>query len=175
MKKYAVIVAGGLGTRMGSEVPKQFLLLNTKPVLYYSLKAFLDAYNDLEIILVLPQAFEALGKEVIDAYFDNSCIQITFGGETRFHSVKNGLQLVQNESIVFVHDAVRCLIAVDLIHRCYEHAVQIGTAIPVIHSKDSVRLLNEDENDNEVMDRNKVVFVQTPQTFIVRYYFLLLK
>jgi len=165
MKKYAIIVAGGTGRRMGSALPKQFLLLNDKPVLYYTLKAFLEAYDDMQIILVLPEEYSDIGKEVIDAYFDYSRIQVTFGGETRFHSVQNGLQLVQDESIIFVHDAVRCLVSVDLIRECYEHASIMGTAVPVIRPKDSIRLLDEESNDNEVLDRNKVVMVQTPQTF----------
>jgi 2-C-methyl-D-erythritol 4-phosphate cytidylyltransferase len=106
-----------------------------------------------------------LGREIIDAYFDYSRIQITSGGETRFHSVKNGLGLVETESIIFVHDAVRCLVTVELIHRCYENALDTGSAVPALRSKDSVRFLNEEENDNEVVDRSKVVFIQTPQTF----------
>src|SRR3982074_857083 len=113
MKKYAVIVAGGTGTRMNSTIPKQFLLLNGKPVLYYSIDAFLRAYDDVQIILVLPEEYVAAGQEVIDAFFDYNRIQITIGGRTRFHSVQNGLQLVTEESIVFVHDAVRCLVTVD--------------------------------------------------------------
>jgi len=165
MKKYAIIVAGGTGRRMGNPMPKQFLLLNDKPVLYYTLKAFLEAYDDMQIILVLPEDYSDIGKEVIDAYFDYSRIQVTFGGETRFHSVQNGLKLVREEAIVFVHDAVRCLVSTDLIHECYEHALIMGTAVPVVRSKDSVRILNEEGNDNEVLDRNKVVMVQTPQTF----------
>src|SRR6476661_2116658 len=165
MKKYAIIVAAGTGKRMGSAIPKQFLLLHDKPVLYYTLRAFLDAYEDMEIILVLPEEFSDMGKEIIDAYFDYSRIQVTFGGETRFHSVQNGLKLVQEESVVFVHDAVRCLVSTDLIQLCFEHTLQMGSAVPVIRSKDSVRFLNEEGNDNEVLDRNKVVLVQTPQTF----------
>ena len=165
MKKYAVIVAGGTGKRMGSAIPKQFLLLNDKPVLYYTIKTFLEAYDDLQIILVLPQEYSDMGKEIIDAYFDYDRILIGSGGETRFHSVQNGLRMIQEEAIVFVHDAVRCLVTTDLIHRCYEHALQMGSAVPVVHSRDSVRLLNEEKNDNEVMDRNRVVLVQTPQTF----------
>mgnify|MGYP001443621633 CR=1 FL=1 len=165
MKKYAIIVAGGTGRRMGRAIPKQFLLLNDKPVLYYTLKAFLEAFDDLQIILVFPEDYQDMGKEIIDAYFDYSRIQITFGGETRFHSVQNGLRLVKEESIIFVHDAVRCLVSTDLIHRCYEHTLHMGSAVPVVRSKDSIRLLNEEENDNEVLDRNKVVLVQTPQTF----------
>jgi 2-C-methyl-D-erythritol 4-phosphate cytidylyltransferase len=165
MKKYAIIVAGGTGRRMGSALPKQFLLLHDKPVLFYTLKAFLEAYEDLQIILVLPEDYSDIGKEVIDAYFDYNRIQITFGGETRFHSVQNGLRMVQNESIIFVHDAVRCLVSVDLIRECYEHASIMGTAVPVVRPKDSIRVLNEESNDNEVLDRNKIVMVQTPQTF----------
>jgi 2-C-methyl-D-erythritol 4-phosphate cytidylyltransferase len=165
MQKHAIIVAAGTGTRMGSSTPKQFLLLNDKPILYYTLKVFLEAYPDIQIILVLPEEYTDLGREIIDAYFDYSRIQITSGGETRFDSVKKGLALVGKDSIIFVHDAVRCLVTADLIHRCYENAVRIGSAVPVIRSKDSVRLLNEEENDNEIIDRTKVVFVQTPQTF----------
>lgn len=165
MKKYAVIVAGGLGKRMGGTLPKQFLMLNDKPVLYYTIKTFLEAFDDLQIILVLPEEYSDLGKEIIDAYFDYDRIHIGSGGETRFHSVQNGLKLVDNESIVFVHDAVRCLLSVDLIRRCYQHTLQMGSAVPVVHPKDSIRVLNEEKNDNEVLDRNRIVLVQTPQTF----------
>lgn len=165
MKKYAIIVAGGTGTRMGSAMPKQFLLLHDKPVLYYTLKAFLKSYDDMNIILVLPEEYSDIGKEIIDAFFDYSRIQVTFGGETRFHSVQNGLKLVHDESIIFVHDAVRCLVSTDLIKVCYEHTLQMGSAVPVVRTKDSVRILNEEGNDNEILDRNKVVLVQTPQTF----------
>jgi 2-C-methyl-D-erythritol 4-phosphate cytidylyltransferase len=165
MEKYAIIVAGGIGKRMGTVLPKQFLMLKNKPVLYYTIKAFLDAYEDIKIILVLPDEYADLGREIIDAYFDYGRIQITSGGETRFHSVQNGLRQLQGEGLVFVHDAVRCLITTELIHRCYEHALQMGSAVPVVRAKDSVRLLNEEQNDNEVLDRTKVVLVQTPQTF----------
>lgn len=165
MKKYAIIVAGGTGRRMGNVIPKQFLLLNDKPVLYYTLKTFLEVYPDLEIILVLPEEFSDMGKEIIDAFFDYERIQVTFGGETRFHSVKNGLQLVQEESIIFVHDSVRCLVTPDLIRSCYEHALMMGSAVPVVRTKDSVRMLDEEHNDNEIIDRDRIVLVQTPQTF----------
>ncbi|MGE5521036.1 MAG: 2-C-methyl-D-erythritol 4-phosphate cytidylyltransferase [Candidatus Dadabacteria bacterium] len=165
MKKFAIIVAAGNGKRMGSSIPKQFLLLKEKPILFYSLKAFLEAYDDLRIILVLPAEHADIGKEVIDAYFDYNRIDVTSGGETRFDSVKNGLQFVPEDSIVFVHDAARCMISSDLIRRCYEHTLQLGSAVPVIRPKDSMRLLNEERNDNEVLDREKIVLVQTPQTF----------
>jgi 2-C-methyl-D-erythritol 4-phosphate cytidylyltransferase len=163
MKKIAVIVAGGTGSRMNNSIPKQFLLLQGKPVLYYSLHAFLNAYSDLHIILVLPEEHIADGQEIIDAFFDYDRIKITVGGRTRFHSVQNGLKLVDEESIVFVHDAVRCLVSVDLIQRCYNAAIENGSAIPVIESKDSVRLITD--NGNEAIERTALKLVQTPQTF----------
>lgn len=163
MKKYAIIVAGGAGVRMGGNTPKQFMLLKDKPVLYYTLKVFLEAYTDLQIILVLPVDYTDMGQEIIDAYFDKDRIKITAGGDTRFQSVKNGLALVEGESIVFVHDGVRCLLTKDLIYRCYQQAVETGTAIPAVVSKDSIRLMTEESNT--AFDRNKVMLIQTPQTF----------
>lgn len=163
MKKYAIIVAGGSGSRMGSAIPKQFLLLRDKPVLYYTLQAFLDSYPDLKVILVLPVEYTDMGQEIIDAYFDKDRIQITAGGDSRFQSVKNGLQLVGEESIVFVHDGVRCLLSTALIHRCYEKALESGSAVPAVPSKDSVRLIVGEANES--VDRRSVMLIQTPQTF----------
>ncbi|MBL7741171.1 MAG: 2-C-methyl-D-erythritol 4-phosphate cytidylyltransferase [Chitinophagaceae bacterium] len=163
MNKYAIIVAGGTGTRMGGQLPKQFMLVKNKPVLYYTLKTFLGSYPDLQVILVLPADFTDMGQEIIDAYFDKERIRITAGGDTRFQSVKNGLALIEQESIVFVHDGVRCLLSAELIHRCYETALSTGSAVPVITCKDSVRLLKEDGSD--AIDRNRIMLVQTPQTF----------
>jgi len=163
MKKYAVIVAGGSGSRMKANLPKQFLLLNGKPVLYYTIATFLKSYADLQIILVLPEDHIAAGQEIIDAFFNYERIRITAGGRTRFHSVQNGLELITEESIVFVHDGVRCLLTTDLIHRCYKAALEYGSAIPVIDSKDSVRMVNAE--GNEALDRSMIKLVQTPQTF----------
>ena len=163
MKKFVVVVAGGSGSRMKNTVPKQFLLLKGKPVLYYTIDAFLNAYDDIKVILVLPEEHVAAGQEIIDAFFDYSRIQITTGGRTRFHSVQNGLQLVEQDSIVFVHDAVRCLISKELIQRCYDAVLEHGSAVPVIASKDSVRIITD--NGNEALERDRVKLVQTPQTF----------
>ena len=148
---------------MGGSIPKQFLLVNNKPLLYYTLRTFLQAFADIQIILVLPVDHMDMGQEIIDAYFDSEQIKVTAGGHTRFQSVKNGLQLIEEEAIIFVHDGVRCLLTENLVHRCYAEAVNSGTAIPVIVSKDSVRVVNEEGND--AIDRNKVMLVQTPQTF----------
>jgi len=164
MNKIALIVAGGKGTRMNNEIPKQFLLIKNKPVLYYSIKAFLDAYEDMEVILVLPEEHMGKGQEIIDGYFDNSRFRLCAGGRTRFHSVQNGLSLInEEEAIVFVHDGVRCLITSDLVKKCYEAALEVGTAIPVVECRDSIRMITP--NGNKILDRNKVKLVQTPQTF----------
>lgn len=163
MNKVAVIVAGGQGSRMNSDLPKQFLLLKNKPVLYYAIKPFLSAYKDMEIILVLPVEHIAKGQEIIDGYFDNSRFRLCAGGETRFHSVKNGLSLIEKESIIFVHDGVRCLITSDLIKRCYKEASKNGNAIPAINSKDSLRIVTH--SGNKILNRRKVKLIQTPQTF----------
>lgn len=163
MKKFAVIVAGGSGQRMGGDLPKQFRLLLDKPVLYYSLEAFLKSYEDLQVILVLPIDFTDMGQEIIDAWFEKDRVRITAGGDSRFQSVKNGLNLAEEDSIIFVHDGVRCLVSPELIRRCYEIALETGSAIPVISSLDSVRLKKKD--GNEAVERTAVKLVQTPQTF----------
>ncbi len=163
MKKIAVIVAGGKGTRMNSDLPKQFMLLKSKPILYYTINAFLHAFDDVEIILVLPPEHMGKGQEIIDGYFDHSRFRLCEGGRSRFHSVQNGLALVDEESIIFVHDGVRCLLTGNLIQKCYEAAIEYGNAIPAIDSKDSLRLITT--NGNKILKRNKVKLIQTPQTF----------
>lgn len=164
MKKVAVIVAGGSGSRMNSDIPKQFLLINNKPVLYYTIDAFISAFEDMEIILVLPEDHIAKGQEIVDGYFDNAKFQFCAGGRTRFHSVQNGLKLTgEDESVIFVHDGVRCLLTPALIQRCYSRALESGTAIPSISCKDSVRMITGDEN--QVLDRDTIRLIQTPQTF----------
>jgi 2-C-methyl-D-erythritol 4-phosphate cytidylyltransferase len=165
MNKYAVIVAGGNGTRMNSDIPKQFLLLNGKPVLFYAINTFLEAYDDCNIILVLAEEHIAKGQEIIDAFFDKSKIIITKGGRTRFHSVQNGLSLINrsDESVIFVHDAVRPMITSLLIHRCFACAIENGTAIPAVDCKDSVRQITD--FGNQAIDRNNLKLIQTPQVF----------
>lgn len=163
MDKYAVIVAGGAGLRMGQPEPKQFLLLKGRPVLLHTIEAFLEAFADLKIILVLPAAFFSRGKEIILQSADPGRIQITAGGETRFHSVKQGLKQVTTHSIVFVHDGVRCLITPLLIQRCFKAAMTYGNAIPAVSPVDSIRLITA--TGNEMIDRSKVRIIQTPQAF----------
>lgn len=164
MKKIAVLVAGGVGSRMKSNLPKQFLLIKQKPVLYYTLKRFFEAFDDFEIILVLHKDYFDLGNEIIAADFGDKKIQLIEGGDNRFLSVQNGLKLITEESVVFVHDAVRCLLSTNLIVRCYEMAIQKGSAIPVVNAKDSIRLLTGATHQS--INREVVRLVQTPQVFL---------
>lgn len=164
MQKIAVIVAGGTGQRMGAEIPKQFLLLNGKPLLYYTIQRFLEAWLDLQIILVLPEAHIAAGNEIIIDLKADERVKITAGGDSRFQSVKNGLSLIKEPAVIFVHDGVRCLVSNDLIKRCYQQTLDKGSAIPAIAATDSIRITNN--NHNEVIDRNRVRIIQTPQTFL---------
>ncbi|MFD2164275.1 2-C-methyl-D-erythritol 4-phosphate cytidylyltransferase [Paradesertivirga mongoliensis] len=163
MKYYAIIVAGGSGSRMNATLPKQFLLLNGKPVLMHTIEAF--HYSDLkpEIILVLNQDYHSLWSELcLNHHFDIPCAIVSNGVE-RFHSVKNGLSLVDEGSIVAVHDAVRPVISNELITKVFNLAERSGTAIPVVTSKDSVR---KREGDATVsLNRQDVLLVQTPQAF----------
>jgi 2-C-methyl-D-erythritol 4-phosphate cytidylyltransferase len=164
MKKYAVIVAGGSGLRMGTPLPKQFLLIHQKPILWYTLHTFLKSYKDIHIVLVLPAEYYETGRAICDEFQTVNPIQTVVGGDTRFHSVQEGLSLIQDQSVIFVHDAVRCLLSPSLIHLCFEETLQFGSAIPCIDSKDSVRILNE--SGNRAIKRTDVKLVQTPQTFL---------
>ncbi|MEJ7768945.1 MAG: 2-C-methyl-D-erythritol 4-phosphate cytidylyltransferase [Chitinophagaceae bacterium] len=164
MKKFAIVVAGGTGTRMGSILPKQFLLVHGKPVIWYCIHAFFEAFDDITVIVVLPQAHIDTGKLIIQSIPQAHRIIIAHGGHTRFQSVKNGLALVPYHSVVFIHDGVRCLVTSSLIKRCYETAVKKGNAIPAIAAVDSLRI--ETLTGNEMIDRKQVRIIQTPQTFL---------
>lgn len=163
MEKYAVIVAGGSGLRMGTTIPKQFLQLRGKPVLWYTLTAFLDSFPDMLIILVLAEEYTETGLAIIRSTSDPDRIWVTTGGETRFHSVRNGLDHIRKQAVVFVHDGVRCLITPELIRTCYKAAVNNGNAVPAVSAVDSIRI--DTVNGNEPVDRSRIRIVQTPQTF----------
>ncbi len=164
MSKLAVIVAGGSGLRMGNELPKQFLLLEGKPILLHSIDAYLQAYSDISINLVIPLHYIDYTKDLLKNFGYSNQIKIIQGGETRFHSVKNGIRNAQAGDIIFVHDAVRCLVSQTLIQRCYEMASEKGSAIPIIPIRDSMRrVLNT--GISEVVSREHLYAVQTPQTF----------
>lgn len=163
IKKFAVLVAGGKGMRMGSALPKQFLPLNGKPVLAHSIIAFMEALPDVQIIIVLPEDQVSYAQIVLSALPDPIEAIIVSGGETRFHSVQNGLNAIAGEGIVFVHDGARPLVSPGLINRCYQQAMELGSAIPAIAVTESMRIIDED--DSQPIDRDHMRTIQTPQTF----------
>ena len=160
--KRAIIVAGGTGQRMGSVVPKQFLEIEGKSILLHTIDQFVNAFDDISLVVVLPEGYIEEGKKLLKNRTKNP-IQFIAGGETRFQSVKNGLTAVKEKSIVFVHDAVRCLLTPALVQRCYQQAVENGSAIPAVSSTDTVRIMENEKH--HLFDREKVMLIQTPQTF----------
>jgi len=162
-KKVAIIVAGGTGQRMGSVVPKQFLEIQGKPILLHTIDQFVAAFSDIQLVVVLPEGYIKEGQALLAQNGFTKNIVFVAGGDTRFQSVKNGLTQIKEPSIVFVHDAVRCLLTPALIQRCYQQALEKGSAIPAVSSTDTVRLVKG--NNHELFDRENVMLIQTPQTF----------
>jgi len=165
VRKFALIVAGGSGSRMNSRVPKQFHLIKGKPLLMHTFDAFLKSDPDFEFVLVLPGNQITRWKELCNKYRFSRNHTIAGGGETRFQSVKNGLKKIQDEGIVFIHDGVRPLVSAQTIQNCFKTALEKGNALPVIPPAESVREIFDGEN--RAVNRERFLLVQTPQTFRV--------
>ncbi len=169
---YVIIVAGGKGLRMGTDIPKQFLPIGGKPVLMRTLERFREYSADLQIILVLPKAQQDYWKQLCKGYDFRIEYQLTDGGETRFHSVQNGLALVPDdaEGVVGVHDGVRPFPSVEVIRNCYETARTAKAVIPVIPIVETVRHLVSESNTQRsiTVPRGDYRLVQTPQTFDIQ-------
>ncbi|MBL0258693.1 MAG: 2-C-methyl-D-erythritol 4-phosphate cytidylyltransferase [Bacteroidetes bacterium] len=163
MKRYCVVVAGGTGNRMNSAVPKQFLLLNGKPIVVHTLERLLEFDPQLNLILVLPEKEFNTWKKIRDDFSFTHSVQVIAGGNTRFQSVSNGLSLVPENCSVGVHDAARPLLTKELLERCFLGAEKNGNAIPVMPLNDSLREISE--TGNRQVDRSAFVSVQTPQCF----------
>lgn len=166
MERYAIIVAGGKGLRMGGEIPKQFLPIGGKPVLMRTIEVFRQAYPDIHIILVLPVSQQDYWQQLCQEYNFAVPVRIADGGETRFHSVSNGLKLIPDDTdgLVGVHDGVRPFVAVETIRRCYDEAMEKGAVVPVISVVETVRQLRKD-GTSVTVPRDEYKLVQTPQTF----------
>ncbi len=164
MKRYAVIVAGGSGTRMGGEIPKQFLPLRHRPVLMYTLEAFHHFDTEIDIILVLPAAQFSYWTKLCQQHSFSVPFRLTAGGTTRFHSVRNGLERINaHDGIVGIHDGVRPLVSPETLGRCYREAEKNNSAIPVVPVIDSLRLITGTESQG--VQRSDYRSVQTPQCF----------
>ncbi len=160
-----IIVAGGVGKRMGTNIPKQFLLLRDKPIIMHTLSRFYEAYKhlDLRLILVLNPNYFDFWRDLKQKFnFQLPLIEVS-GGKERFHSVKNGLALAYDDGFIAVHDAVRPFVTRDFLLKAYKIASEYGNAVPYVLPKSSVRL--ENEGENKPLPRDKVRLIQTPQIF----------
>jgi len=165
MKRSVVIVAGGSGTRMGSAMPKQFLPLAGRPILMRTIDVFRAFDAQMQIVLVLPQTQHQLWNSLCSQYGFTANVEVVSGGETRFHSVKNGLSKVQSGGLVAVHDGVRPLVSVQTLERCFVEAEKIGAVVPVVPINESIRHRNLENGANNLVNRDEYVIVQTPQVF----------
>src|SRR6478736_831823 len=164
-KEYALIVAGGKGTRIKSRVPKQFLELNGKPVLLHTLEAFYRYSEKINIILVLPEDdFETWNSICAKNQFHKKIV-IQKGGESRFQSVKNGLSKIEGDGLVAIHDGVRPLVSEDIIGASFRLAAVHKSAVAAVRLKESIRMTDQD--NTKAMDRSRFRLIQTPQTFQV--------
>jgi len=159
----AIIVAGGKGVRMGADIPKQFIEIHGKPVLMHTLEAFRRYDASLQLILVLPAAQFVYWDELCRNHAFTLSHKVVAGGETRFQSVKNGLQAIGDAALVAIHDGVRPLVSTETIARCFDEAARHGAVIPVVDLVDSIRQLTEGESLS--VDRTAYKLVQTPQVF----------
>ena len=158
IKKYAIIVAGGSGSRMKRDIPKQFIEVGGLPILMHTLKRFKEADSEIELILVLPESQFEFWNELCSIY-PTIPHQLIKGGKTRFQSGLNGLQVIENEGLVAIHDGVRPFVSVEIINESFKVAAEKGTAVVSVSSKDSVRV------NGKSIDRSTVRIIQTPQTF----------
>ena len=171
-EEFVIIVAGGKGLRMGSDIPKQFLPIGGKPVLMRTLERFREYDTDLQIILVLPEAQQAYWHQLCEEYHFDVTYTLANGGQTRFHSVQNGLAKVPDdaEGVVGVHDGVRPFPSIEVIRNCYETARTAKAVIPVIPVVETVRQLfsNGHQKESRTVPRDEYRLVQTPQTFDIQ-------
>jgi len=162
-KLYTIIVAGGKGMRMGKDLPKQFLPIDGTPILMHTLQAFYDYDPSMTLIVVLPSAQQAYWSRLCGDYHFTIPHLVVKGGETRFHSVKNGLACIKEEGLVAVHDGVRPFVHRDTIDRCFAAAQESGAAVPVAEVVDSLRKVEDD--GSRAVSRKDYRIVQTPQVF----------
>ncbi len=163
MKEYALIVAGGKGTRINSKLPKQFIALNGKPILLHTIEAFFTYSEKISVVLVLPEDDFGIWESISKEFNFKKPITIQKGGETRFQSVKNGLDKIDGEGLVAIHDGVRPLVSVDLIGASFRLAAVHGSAVAAVRLKESIRVTDQDTT--KAVDRSKFRLIQTPQTF----------
>ncbi|WP_316736961.1 2-C-methyl-D-erythritol 4-phosphate cytidylyltransferase [Pedobacter aquatilis] len=163
MKYFAIIVAGGSGNRMQTETPKQFLLLNNLPVLMHTIKAFASSEFQPKILVVLNQQQHSYWAKLCREFNFNVPHEVIAGGSERFHSVKNAIDTISEESVISIHDAVRPVISKKLIDKSFQYALEHGNVIAAIKPIDSIR--KQTGENTEAVNRDDFFMIQTPQVF----------
>lgn len=164
-KEFALIVAGGKGTRIKSRLPKQFLELHGKPILMHTLDAFFRYSEKIQIVLVLPEDDFQTWRDLCDRYHYQQPVILQKGGETRFQSVKNGLEKIEGPGLVAIHDGVRPLVSEDIIGASFRLAAVHQSAVAAVRLKESIRMTDQD--NTKAVDRSRFRLIQTPQTFSI--------
>jgi 2-C-methyl-D-erythritol 4-phosphate cytidylyltransferase len=164
--EYALIVAGGKGTRIKSSLPKQFIELNGKPILLHTLEVFYRYNSELKIVLVLPEDDFPIWKSICEKFKFTKQVILQKGGATRFQSVRNGLALLDGEGLVAIHDGVRPLVSEDIIGASFHLASLHTCVVAAVRLKESIRITDQDQT--KAVDRSKFRLIQTPQTFDLR-------
>ena len=163
MRKSVIIVAGGSGSRMGSKLPKQFILLENRPILMWTISCFIRYDFTIPVVVVLPESQIDYWKELCTKYAFNHSHRVVIGGETRFHSVKNGLDALEETDLIAIHDGVRPFVSQVTIENCFNQAAKTGAAIPVLPVNETLRTGTMEQS--RTVDRTIFYTVQTPQVF----------
>ncbi|MDA3891031.1 MAG: 2-C-methyl-D-erythritol 4-phosphate cytidylyltransferase [Salinivirgaceae bacterium] len=162
-QKYAIIVAGGSGKRMGNEVPKQFLEVAGLPILMHTINCFFSFDSEIKIVVVLPASQHSYWNKLIEKHSFSIQHQVTKGGIERFYSVLAGLKFTDSDSLIAIHDGVRPLVSKKTLENCFATAISKGSAIPVVPATESIRKVHNDVN--KAVNRSHYFMVQTPQIF----------
>ena len=165
MKTTAIVLAGGRGKRMNSTVPKQFLMIKDKPVLYYSLKAFEDSFIDSVILVASEDDMEYCKKEIVDRYNFTKVVKIVAGGKERYHSVLHGIKAAGECDYIFIHDGARPFVTQDMLKRLLECVKESKACVAGMPVKDTIKIANEDGYIDNTPKRELVWMIQTPQVF----------
>jgi len=165
-KEYAVIVAGGIGARMNSEVPKQFIPIHGMPILMHSIRVFFEYSKDLSIVVVLAENFHDEWFKLCETHQFKIPFTLVKGGKTRFQSVKNGLKAIGDDGLVAIHDGVRPLVDKAIIGASFQLAAIHACAVAAVRLKETIRITDKDHT--RTVDRSKYRIIQTPQTFRVK-------
>lgn len=164
-KIYAIVLSGGKGSRMNSDIPKQYLPIKGKPILYYSLKAFEDSKVDSVIVVASPSDFDMIQRDIISKYNLSKVCKLTEGGKERYHSVFAGLKAAKDADYVLIHDGARAMITPEIINRNIEAVKEYPACVTGMPSKDTVKIADDNGFVNTTPNRKSVWIIQTPQTF----------